>query len=162
MSVDGLSANMKYQMITTIEKCVKDLEYREKNLICKKAFSGIELTGSNSNDFAIKNGWKVADEKSMFGASYTSFDILHGNNYFKYTCKKCGSIFNSPIELNECIVCNEKEIGKEKKSIRKAMIQDTINIHPDLYKQAVEDIREHPIKQEPSVDWEHLAREIGD
>jgi len=153
---------MKYQVITTMEKCNKELSYAEKNSLCKLAFFGIDLKESNTNRFAIDNGWKVADETCMFGASYTSFDVVYGFDYNKIDCKSCAAIFNSPMEIKKCIVCDSVELETEKKHIRKPVIQESIGFNQELFKQAVQDIKEHPVKQESSVDWQHLADTIGD
>jgi hypothetical protein len=60
------------------------------------------------------------------------------------------------------VVCSSKDIQAEKKHIKKPVIQEGTSFNPDLFKQAVDDIEKHPVKTEPSIDWQHLADTIGD
>jgi hypothetical protein len=145
---------MKYQMITTLESCGRgDVHADGRDAICKKAFQGMDLTNCSGNDFAIKNGWRKADQSSMFGESFTSFEVAYGFDYNHVLCQECQTVFNTPLNVAACV---------EKKHIRKPVIQENFSFQPDLFKQAVEDIKANPVKTEPSVDWQYLADTIGD
>ena len=133
-----------------------------KNACCKKAFDGADLTNCSGNDFAIKNGWRKSDSKSMFGESFTSFEVAYGFDYNKSVCKACSAVFNSPLEIKACLVCDSANLQTEKKHIRKPVLQEGMNFNPDLFKQAVDDIKKHPSKKEEDVDWQYLADTIGD
>jgi hypothetical protein len=154
---------MKYQMIRVLEEynskhpCSVD-----KHVCAKSAFDGIDLTNCSSNEFAIKNGWRKTDVTSIFGESFSSFEVAYGFDYNRITCKACKSIVNSPLELKTCVVCDSTETTTEKKHIKKPVIQESIGFNADLFKQSVKDIEEHPVKTEPSIDWQHLADTIGD
>jgi hypothetical protein len=152
---------MKYQMIKTIERA-DPVNTGPINSVSKKAFEGIDLTNCSSNEFAIKNGWRKSDASSMFGESFTSFEVAYGFDYNRIQCKSCEMIFNSPIEIKDCITCGSANVETEKKHIRKPAIQESISFNPDLFKQAVDDLEKHPVKTEPSIDWQHLADTIGD
>lgn len=154
---------MKYQMIKTLEEYNSSYPSIPERTVCaKKVFTGIDLKNCSSNEFAIKHGWRKADENSMFGESFSSFEVAYGFDYNRITCRACRSIFNSPVENKICAVCEWTDVVIEKKHIRKPVLQEGVAFNPDLFKQAVEDIKANPVKTEPSVDWQHLADTIGD
>ncbi len=154
---------MKYQMIKTLEEYNATFPCAIGRHVCSKmAFSGMDLTNSSTNEFAIKNGWRKPDLNSMFGESFSSFEVAYGFDYNKISCKTCKSIVNSPLELQTCVVCESTEVTLEKKHIKKPVIQESTGFNPDLFKQAVDDLEKHPVKTEESIDWQHLADTIGD
>jgi hypothetical protein len=154
---------MKYQMITTLENGGRGNIHAEgKDAICKKAFQGMDLTNCSGNDFAIKNGWRKSDQSSMFGESFTSFEVAYGFDYNHTLCLECQAVFNTPLNIGNCVVCDSDNVQIEKKHIRKPAIQENFSFQPDLFKQAVEDIKANPVQKEPSVDWQYLADTIGD
>jgi len=152
---------MKYQMITTLEK-PGTTKLDPSHDVCKYAFAGMDLSNCSGNEFAIKNGWRKSDASSMFGESFTSFEVAYGFDYNKSLCGECEAVFNSPLEIASCIVCGSAKLETEKRHIKRPVIQESISFNPDLFKQAVDDLEKHPVKTEPSVDWQYLADTIGD
>lgn len=147
-------------MIKTIE-ALTTKDNTKRTTMEKLAFVGIDLANCSSNEFAIKNGWRKADANSLFGESFSSFEVAYGFDYNRIVCRNCSSVFNSPLDMVTCIVCSSKEIQVEKKHIKKPVLQESMVFQPDLFKQAVDDIEKHPVKTE-SFDWQHLADTIGD
>jgi len=134
------------------------LTRQQEEKIAKKELESSPLD-VNRWDFSRQMGTKKI-------TGYNTFDVFEHGNYYTYKCKDCGCEFNLPHYKKTCLKCNGENLKIGQRFVGKCgMIKGVTGVyngvHPELYKEAVKDLQEHPTPQasvEPN--WEYLKENL--
>jgi len=138
----------------------KDMTRDEEDSLAKTALESQPLDIERW-DFSRKMG-----TKEIIG--YTCFDVFSHGKYVSHICKDCGCEYNLPNYQKNCLKCGSEKVKARDRKLGKCgafkgMGLLTDNVHPDLLKDAQEDLRNHPVPTNSvEPDWGYLQSEIGD
>lgn len=99
-------------------------------------------------------------------ANYSSFDVFEHGKYVAHVCTECGCEYNLPNYQKTCLKCGGEKVKARDRRVGKCGTIKGVTglydgVHPELYKQAVQDLKDHPVPQSTvEPDWGYLESNL--